>query len=317
MRIAAIPLALLLVTPALAGAQDRQRPPPSPAPSAQPPPPSPAPASRPDPADVAPPSTLRAERPPPPAGARPPPVAPPSRPWAPGRPYPGYGYGYGYGWPYWGGYGWGYGYYPLYPVYAEPYPSPEGGGRMAPHYGSAVLRATGGYGSNDASAAGLAFAVDGRNAGFDLNVDAFTPSRGGVLQGNLNRWQDAYGFGSAHVAFPILQGPSYRLRLQVGGSWLSVPTPGTITTSSSSVESFGFDVGASANLGLIGPLGLEGHARVTPFPVRVMDLRAALALRAGPFSVTGGYRVIDLEADSRTGPSARFEGPEFGVGVIF
>ena len=76
-------------------------------------------------------------------------------------------------------------------------------------------------------------------------------------------------------------------------------------------------MGASANLGLVGPLGLEGHAHYTPFPVQVIDLRAAVALRAGPLSLLGGYRLIDVAADSRTGPAARFEGPEFGLGFIF
>ena len=133
------------------------------------------------------------------------------------------------------------------------------------------------------------------------------------MTGGLNGTEDSYALGSAHVTFPILEGPSHRIRLLAGGSWLSVPA----TPVSTSTEAFGFDLGASANLGLIGPLGLEGHARITPFPVRIIDLRAAVALRAGPFSLLGGYRVIDLAADSRTGPSARFEGPELGLGVIF
>jgi hypothetical protein len=178
---------------------------------------------------------------------------------------------------------------------------------------ASTMRATGAIGSGDGSAVGMAFAVDSSRAGFDMAFDAFTPTQGGVMAGSLYGGQAAYGFGSAHVAYPVLQGPAYRIRLLAGGSWLSVP----VSTYGGSVDAFGFDLGASANLGLYGPIGLEGHARVTPYPVQVVDLRAAVALRAGAFSLLGGYRMIDVASDSRTGPAARFEGPEFGFGLIF
>jgi hypothetical protein len=177
------------------------------------------------------------------------------------------------------------------------------------------LRATGAFGLHASATAGLALALDGPHAGVDLAVDAFAPTHGGAGVGGLSSAQGAYGFGAAHVAFPVLVGPAFRLRLLAGGSWLSVPAAAAPT--GVSTDAFGLDVGAAATIGLAGPLGLEGHARVTPFPVRVMDLRAALALRAGPLSLLGGYRVIDVAADTRTGPAARFEGPEVGFGLIF
>jgi hypothetical protein len=258
------------------------------------------------------------DRPPPPDSARPPPPGPGRSYWGspssgtyPGRPYPGY-YGY-YPSPYWWGYGWGWGYEPLYPIYPERRTFHDPGAPAPARLLGATLRATAGTGSNDGGVVGLAFAVDGRHGGFDLAVDAFSPSRGGVMSGGLGGTQDAYGLGSAHVAFPILEAAAFRLKLLAGGSWLTVPA----TTAGSSVDAFGFDFGVSGTLGLVGPIGLEGHARITPYPVQVVDLRAAVALRAGPFSVLGGYRVIDLAADSKTGPAARFEGPEFGLGVIF
>lgn len=315
MRITSISLALLLATPVLAGAQERTRPPPpsSPStPSARPD--QPEAAAAPARAERAPPSDAAAVRPPPPASVRPPPPAPGRPPppgpgpgpWAPPPPYY-------YPPPFWWGFGWGYGYYPLYPLSGEPAPAYGVEGAPPPHRAATSMRVTGASGSRDAGAVGLAFAVDGRHGGFDLAVDAFAPSRGGVMVGGFSSSQDSYGFGSAHFSFPILQGPSYRLRLLAGGSWLSVPA----SAYGSQADAFGPDVGASASLGLIGPLGLEGHARITPFPVEVIDLRAAVALRAGPFSLLGGYRVLDVASDSRTGPAARFEGPEFGVGLIF
>jgi hypothetical protein len=296
MRIVAIPLALLLAAPSLAPAQERPRPPP---PSFRP---EPAQADRPAQPSQA---VDRADRPPPDGPGRPPPPPGPGRRWGP---TPGY-----YAGPYWWGYGWGYGYEPLYPIYPV-YPERrtlQDGGPARPL--GATLRVTGSAGPRDSGAWGMALAMDGHHGGFDLAIDAFAPSRGGVMTGGLHGSGDAYGFGSAHVSFPIVSGPAFRLRLQAGGSWLMVPA----TPSVASSEAFGFDLGASGSLGLIGPLGLEGHARITPFPVRVVDLRAAVALRGGPFSLLAGYRVLDVEADSRAGPAARFEGPELGLGLIF
>jgi hypothetical protein len=313
MRVTSISLALLLAAPVLAGAQERTRPPPPSNPST----PS-ARADQPDPAlaapsrpDRPPPSYAAPTRPPPPGSVRPPPTGPGSGPWGPPPVY--------YPSPYWWGYGWGYGYEPLYPLYPsyrdypEPWPT-YGAERAHPaHRVATTMRVTGAAGSGDSGAVGLAFAMDSSRGGFDLAIDAFAPSHGGVMAGGLNDSQDAYGFGSAHFAFPILEGPAYRLRLLAGGSWLSVPS----SAYGSPTDAFGPDVGVSASLGLVGPLGIEGHARITPFPVQVFDLRAAVALRTGPFSLLGGYRVIDVAGDSRTGPAARFEGPELGVGLIF
>jgi hypothetical protein len=182
-----------------------------------------------------------------------------------------------------------------------------------PQAAAAVVRATGAFGSGDSGAVGMAFAVDGPHAGFDLSFDAFAPTITPPWVGGLGGSMDAYGFSTAHFAYPVLDGPNFRLRLQAGGSWLSVPS----STSGGSTDAFGIDLGVSANVGLIGPLGVEGHAHFTPYPVPVIDLRLAAAIRAGAFALTGGYRVIDVAADSRTGPAARFEGPEIGLGLMF
>jgi hypothetical protein len=315
MRIAAIPLALLLAAPLVAGAQGSTRPPPSSTPAATPaPPPSPSPSAPPPATADSLEASSRAERPPPPSSRPPPPPGqPPPPPGSPGGvrvpPPPAYAPS-----PFWAGYGWGYGYYPLYPVYAEPWPGYAEGAPppVAPTL-STTLRFTGGWGSGESSVYGLFFGVDGRPVGFDMTWDGFVPSQGGVTSGSSASWPDPYGFGSAHLSFSVLQGAAYRIRLLAGGSWLSVPA----TPTSSAADSFGFDLGTSASVGLVGPLGLEGHARITPYPVQVIDLRLAAAFRAGPFSLLGGYRVIDVAGDVRTGPAARFEGPEFGLGFIF
>ena len=299
MHLTHIPLALLLAIPAVTLAQDRTRPPPSP---------------RPEPADPA--SATAARQP------RPPPDSTPSRPPPPGpvhpRP-PGPGGGQG-GWapaptiyyppPFWSGYGWGWGYYPLYPVFV---PAQDYAAAAPPRQLAATVRAAGAFGPRDTGLAGMAVTFDGRSTGFEMGFDAFQPSSGGVMNGGRSGQSSSYGFGTAHFAYPVFEGSSYRLRLEAGGSWLTVPS----SAWGSSTDAFGIDLGASGQLGLFGPLGLEGHARLTPFPVQVIDLRAAAALRAGTLSVTFGYRVLDVAADSRTGPAARFEGPELGLGLIF
>jgi hypothetical protein len=312
MRFVAIPLVLSLVTPLASGAQDRSRPPPPSAPATQPDQsdtPSAAQATSRPPRPPPPSSTSTPPRPPPPPGqGEPAPPPGPGGPWAPPPP-PAY-----YPPPFWSGFGWGWGYYPIYPYYdGDAYPAYALPPIPPAVPATATMRVTGAVGTGDSSAFGLAFAVDGGQGGFDLAFDAFAPSQGGIMVGGMGGPMESYGFSTGHFAYPILSGPTYRLRLQAGGSWLSVPT----SSYGGSTDSFGFDLGATGNLGLIGPLGLEGHARITPYPIQVVDLRAAVALRAGSFSLLGGYRFIDVAADSRTGPAARFEGPEFGLGFIF
>ncbi len=312
MRFVTTSLLLLLVTPVASGAQDRSRPPPPSAPATQPDQsdtPSAAQATSRPPRPPPPSSTSTPPRPPPPPGqGQPSPPPGPGGPWAPPPP-PVY-----YPPPFWSGFGWGWGYYPIYPYYVgDEYPAYALPPIPPAVPATASMRVTGAVGTGDSSAFGLAFGVDGVRGGFDLTFDAFAPSQGGTLVGGMGGPMESYGFSTGHFSYPILAGPTYRLRLQAGGSWLSVPT----STYGGSTDSFGFDLGATANLGLIGPLGVEGHARITPYPIQVVDLRAAVALRAGSFSLLGGYRFIDVAADSRTGPAARFEGPEFGLGFIF
>jgi hypothetical protein len=309
MRLVAIPLVLLLAAP-LASAQDRGRPPP-PASASSTPEPAGAPAAAPAEARPArPPPSSSASRPPrPPDQGGPPPGhagPPPPGGWAPPPPvyYPP---------PFWWGFGWGWGYYPLYPYYGDPMPGYAIATSPPAEQVTAIVRAIGAAGSGDSSAVGMAFVVDSSRGGFDLSFDAFAPSQGGVMAGGLDGSQDAYGLGSGHFAYPILEGATYRVRLQAGASWLSVPS----SAYGGQADALGFDLGGSANLGLFGPIGLEGHAHYTPYPVKIVDLRAAVALRAGQFALLGGYRVIDVAQDSRTGPAARFEGPEFGLGFIF
>jgi hypothetical protein len=97
-----------------------------------------------------------------------------------------------------------------------------------------------------------------------------------------------------------------------------VPATGPWSGSSfANSVAFGPQIGLSGHAGLLGPLGIEGHARVTPYPVPVLDARAAFVVRGGPLAVSAGWHVIDVNGDGQDTPAARFAGPEIGLQLGF
>lgn len=237
--------------------------------------------------------------------------------------------------PFWGGFGFGWGYYPLYPAYpryAPPspadgtydgaYPPPgdgyAGGGygypppepdRVRVRLGAAVA------GMPDGAVGGFNLALDTRTVGFSASVDAISiddVTRVGDSGG------DALGWGSAHLTWSILADAAFRVRLELGGSMLSLPTTGKFAGLEHAGDvAFGPDVGLSGQVGLVGPVGVEGHVRLTPLPYTVVDSRLALALRGGPLAVTLGWRGIRLYEDAGEVPDVDFSGPELGVTIAF
>ncbi len=291
---------------------------PAPAPRAAP---APAPAARaaPAPAPSAPPPAAAGVRPaypvPPASGAHGVRPAPgPGRPFYyyprgayPYRYYPYYAYPF-YAAPLWWGWDWGWGYYPLYP--RPPYPYREEQVRRV----TTTLAIAGGptrerlYTNGEHGATGsLSLAVEGERLGFHANISGFT-------LGNNFRSDStsAVAIGAAHLTYAIIAGDAWRLRLEMGGSMVSWPD----TPYRQGPLAFGPDVGLSGNLGLIGPLGLQGHARITPYPNEVVDAGGALAVRLGPVAVTGGWRYLFVEGGN-TLASYRFDGPEFGLAFLF
>jgi len=247
-------------------------------------------------------------------GVRPAPA--PGRPtyYYPRRAYPYRYYPYGYyGYPYyaaplWWGWDWGWGYYPLYP--RPPYPY-----RDEPvHRVTTTLALSGGptrerlYTTGENGATGsLSLSVEGERLGFHGNISGFT-------LGNRYRTDStsAVGIGTAHLTYALIAADAWRVRLEVGGSMLSWPD----TAFAQGAMAFGPDVGLSGNLGLIGPLGIQAHGRVTPYPHEVVDAGAALAVRLGPVAVTGGWRHLFVDGGPELA-SFRFDGPEFGVAFLF
>ena len=210
----------------------------------------------------------------------------------------------------WWGWGWGFGYYPLYPrpPVAE-YGAPE------PERVATTLSARA-SGARDGAAAGISLGIEGRHGGFDADIAAISTDKigGTTALGSSS----AIGWGTMHATWSIVSDGSARIRVEVGGSMLSMPTGGAAAGAPwESKVSFGPDAGISGQLGLVGPFGIEGHARVTPLPVPVTDLRAAVALRAGSLALTGGWRAIHVSGDGVDAPSIDFSGPEIGLALIF
>jgi hypothetical protein len=213
--------------------------------------------------------------------------------------------------PFWAGWSWGWGYYPLLsrPYYegSEPGPAPFDERRVA-----ARLDA---YGAGDArGAAGtLAMSMEGPVAGFAADVTGLALTDASSATTNA-----ALTLGSARATWSIVSDESFRLRLELGGSMLSVPATGIYAgTSFANTVSFGPQAGVSGTLGLVGPIGFEAHARVTPYPVPVFDARAAVVLRGGPFALSAGWRQIDVNGNGVDAPEAHFKGPELGLQLVF
>jgi hypothetical protein len=210
----------------------------------------------------------------------------------------------------WFGRGWGWGYYPLFPRQSfEETPAAEPS-RIATTLtgGVAVMP--------EAFATGFALAIEGRTAGFEAGIDAITVQglTGDVALGSSS----AIGWGTMHVTWSIVSEDAFRLRLETGGSMISTPAGGTSAGMPwAGKVAFGPDFGVSGHIGLLGPIGIEGHARVTPVPTPVTDTRAALALRGGPLAFTAGWRAIRVMGDGVDAPSVRFSGPEIGLALIF
>lgn len=209
---------------------------------------------------------------------------------------------------FWLGWAWGWGYYPLYP--RPPY-EPDRAREEEERIATRLSFSAGG--APDAAFAGVGLALDGRHAGFHIGIDAVALDRGLAIEDD-----EAVGWGSAHVTWTVAGSEAFRIRAEAGVSMLSMPGTGAWSGMPyADTVAFGPDVGVSAQLGLVGPIGLEAHARVTPVPVPVTDVRLALALRGGPFALTAGVRTIDVRGDEVDGPEGRFSGPELGFALVF
>ncbi|MGB8933329.1 MAG: hypothetical protein WCC48_18950 [Anaeromyxobacteraceae bacterium] len=210
--------------------------------------------------------------------------------------------------PFWMGWSWGWGYYPLWP---SPYYPGEEPGYVPADANRITARLEANVAGEQRAVVGtLAMSMEGQRAGFSADVGGLAISApAGSTMGDAT-----LTLGGARATWTVLSDAAFRVRLELGGSMLSVPGTGRYAgVSYANTMSFGPQVGVSANLGLVGPLGLEGYARVTPIPVNVLDAKAGLAFRGGPLAVTAGWRFIDVNGDRIDSPEAHFSGPELGL----
>lgn len=214
--------------------------------------------------------------------------------------------------PFWLGWSWGWGYYPLWP--RPYYEGAEQGYRSDDAYRITARLEAYGAGAANAAAGTVAMSMEGPSAGFNADVTGLAVgSAAGVTAGD-----SSLALGGARATWSILSDAAFRMRLEVGGSMISVPDTGAYAGATyANTMIFGPQVGVSANLGLVGPFGLEGYARLTPLPVPVLDAKAGVVLRGGPLAVSAGWRVIDVNGDQIDSPEAHFAGPELGLQLMF
>lgn len=300
-------LASLIVLPRAAFAQEgRPPPPPRPDASAEAPPAPPRPAP-----EVRPPPPPRPEYSPyPRTGPR------PGRPYyyRPVEPPPRYRWGWGWGW----------GWYPLYPYQPLPPAQPSPDGRVAPPvpreedriYTRLSLYGAGHAGPDDGYMFGGSFGLEGRYLGFDADVAAL--ARESVTGRIQDDESDPATWTTAHLTWSLVNERSARLRVETGLSVLDLPdSPAVFDRPWRGKTLLGPDVGLSGQIGLVGPLGIEGHARLTPFPTRVADTFIGLAVHGGPLGVSAGWRWVDVAGDGEDAPELMFRGPQVGLVLRF
>lgn len=213
--------------------------------------------------------------------------------------------------PLWWGWGWGWGYYPLYPRPQYGY-APQQVSRIVSRmdvFGAGTLQHGG-------AAAGLMASVEGERLGVDMTLDGFYRGRGVLGPGNVSFFRSSsstYLHGSVHFTAAIVATDVARLRGEIGGAFLAWPDRGP----DAGLTTGGPDLGLSAQLGLVGPVGIEGYARLMPLPVPVTDAFAALVLRFGPVGLSAGWRELDVHKSSVNAARFSFAGPQAGLGFQF
>jgi hypothetical protein len=178
---------------------------------------------------------------------------------------------------------------------------------------------------SDSGAGAVAIGMDGQRLGLQISLGAVGEER---LPGLPND-EAIVGWGLAHATWSFLSGDRYRMRLEAGVSMLYMPDSDAFQGQPyAETIAVGPSLGVSGHVGIVGPFGMEGHARLTPTPVPVADTRIAAALRGGPLALTLGWRYIDvsggdlrdflgLEPHPEDAPRINYSGPELGLSFWF
>jgi hypothetical protein len=173
-----------------------------------------------------------------------------------------------------------------------------------------------GAGRTDGYMGGLTFGLDSRFVGFDLDVAALArASFTGPLRASGS---DPATWGTAHITWTFISDRSFRIRFETGASMLDLPSsPAVLDRAWRGKMVIGPDAGVSGQLGLTGPVGIEGYARITPFPVRIADTFVGVTIHGGPLGVNAGWRWVDIAGDEIRAPKTFFRGPQGGLVLAF
>ncbi|HET9451560.1 MAG TPA: hypothetical protein VFO83_11780 [Aggregicoccus sp.] len=106
------------------------------------------------------------------------------------------------------------------------------------------------------------------------------------LEADDGSWdQDHLSLLEAHVTYALLSTDRLRLRLEAGLHQAQAPDATFLAPS----------VAGSLEACVVGPLDVELRLQLAPFPHRVLDAQAGLALHLGPFALHGGWRGLVLD----------------------
>ena len=219
--------------------------------------------------------------------------------------------------------GWGWGWYPLYPVYPVPPPPAYPPGHAAPTQATPREQdriytrfSVYGAGRHDGYVAGLTFRLDSRFVGLDADVSAL--ARESITGPLRDDESDPATLASAHVTWTLFSDRSFRLRAETGFSLLALPDSEVVIDQPWRGKTLvGPDVGISGQIGMVGPVGIEGYARITPFPERIVDTFVGLNVHGGPVGVSAGWRWVDIAGDGVDAPETFFRGPQVGLVLAF
>ncbi len=207
---------------------------------------------------------------------------------------------------------WHYGFYSgcYVPRYGYGYAYVVDGGQSTIVEEDATLRVTAGL-DGLLWVAGTQGATLGASAQFEGETWGFVLAGQNMMQQQL----DSFTFVSsqevsARVTLAFLWGKYGRLRAELGGTAVFSPT----------WRAVGVTGGLSGSVWIGGPFALEGSAMLTPWPYRQYDLRAGVAVGAGPVGFRAGWRtevIDDWGVVDGTVHVTTMMGPYVGVSLVF
>ncbi|HET6984268.1 MAG TPA: hypothetical protein VFI53_19140 [Myxococcaceae bacterium] len=164
------------------------------------------------------------------------------------------------------------------------------------------LTAYGQHVESKGSAYGVGLGIEGEHWGVLAQWNGFyLDSLTGVGTDNIN-------VVHLQATYSLLSGREGRLRLHLGGTGAFAPD----------LNRVGPSIGASAAIGLIGPLGIEGQVSYTPTPFIEFDAFAGAAIGWDHFALRGGYHWTYLDDRGLVDGiphSEWYQGPWIGLGI--